>query len=393
MRPFSQARIAIVHEWLVSYVGGYERVLANFHEMFPDADHFALLHDPEGFRDSPLEELVVRTSFLQSLPRSGQNYRLYLPLMPLAVERFDLSGYDIVISSSHAVAKGVITSPDQLHICYLQARNLKYAYEDRFFYPRETISGFVQDYFLSKIRVWDGVASKRPDFTIANSRYVGDWHLHRHGVRTAVIHPPVDVGHFSKYFRRDKDEYYVTVGRLEPYKRVDQIVEAFNSLGLRLVVVGAGTMSEILKRMARDNVEFVGHQDSTTVARLISRARAFVFAAREDFGIAPLEAQICGTPVIAYGHGGAAETVVGLPALDATGLFFDSHTQEALQAAMRLFEARKDQLEPEACRRNAERFGQERFRREFEDAVSVLWDRFQGKERLEWNGVRGHKSP
>ena len=259
MKPFSQARIAIVHEWLVRYVGGYERVLANFHEMFPNADHFALVHDPEGFRDSSLENLDVRTSFIQVLPRSIKNYRLYLPLMPLAVERFDLSDYDIVISSSHAVAKGVITSPDQLHICYLQARNLKYAYEDRFFYPRKTVSGFAQDFFLSKIRVWDGVASKRPDFTISNSRYVSDWHLHRHGIRSAVIHPPVDVGHFSKHFQTDKDEYYVTVGRLEPYKRVDLMVKAFDLLGLRLVVVGSGTMSGTLERMAQDNIEFVGH--------------------------------------------------------------------------------------------------------------------------------------
>ena len=392
MKPLSQARIAVVHEWLVRYVGGYERVLANLHAMFPDADHFALVHDPEGFRGSPLEKLDVRTSFIQPLPRSIQNYRLYLPLMPLAVERFDLSRYDIVISSSHAVAKGVITSPDQLHICYLQARNLKYAYEDRFFYPRKTVTSFVQDYFLSKIRVWDSIASKRPDFTIANSRYVSAWHLHRHGVRSAVIYPPVDVGHFSNHFLPTKDEYYVTVGRLEPYKRVDLVVKAFNSLGLRLVVVGDGTMSETLKRMALGNVEFVGHQDSTSVARLISKAKAFVFASREDFGIAPLEAQICGTPVIAYGRGGASETIVGLPAPDATGLFFDAQTPEALEAAVRLFETHKEELRPEVCRRNAERFGQERFRREFEAAVNELWDRFQHGEGLEWEGPHGRES-
>ncbi|MGB3681946.1 MAG: glycosyltransferase [Rubrobacteraceae bacterium] len=375
MKPLSRARIAIVHEWLVRYVGGYERVTANFHEMFPDADHFALVHDPEGFRGSPLEKLRIRTSFIQALPGARRNYHRYLPLMPLAVERFDLSDYDLVISSSHAVAKGVITSPDQLHISYLQARNLKYAYEDRFFYPRNPVSGFVQDFFLSKIRVWDSVASKRPDFTIANSRYVSDWHLHRHGIRSSVIHPPVDVEHFSGHFQEIKDEYYVTVGRLEPYKRVDLIVKAFNSLGLRLVVIGDGSMLEPLKRMASNrNIEFLGHKDSTTVARMIANAKAFVFASREDFGIAPLEAQICGTPVIAYGLGGASETVIGLPAPDATGLFFDTQTTEAVEETVRRFESNEVKFEPEACRRNARRFGQPRFQREFLSTVEELWN-------------------
>ena len=381
VKPLSQARVAIVHEWLVRYVGGYERVTANFHEMFPGADHFALVHDPEGFHDSPLEDLDVRTSFIQSLPGARRNYHRYLPLMPLAAERFDLSDYDLIISSSHAVAKGVITSPDQLHICYLQARNLKYAYEDRFFYPRSAVSGFVQDFFLSKIRVWDGIASKRPDFTIANSYYVSDWHLHRHGVRSSVIHPPVDVEHFSGYFQRAKDEFYVTVGRLEPYKRVDLIVDAFDSLGLPLTVIGDGSMLEPLKRRASNpNIEFLGHRDSKTVARSVARAKAFVFASREDFGIAPLEAQICGTPVIAYGRGGASETVVGLPAPYATGLFFDTQTPEAVEEAVKRFESHE--FEPETCRRNAERFGQPRFQREFLDTVEDLWDRFQRGEPL-----------
>lgn len=380
MKPLSRARIAVVHEWLVGYLGGYERVLASFREIFPDADHFALVHDPAGFRGSPLEDLAVRTSFIQSLPGSVRSYRRYLPLMPLAVERFDLSGYDLVVSSSHAVAKGVITSPDQLHVCYLQARNLKYAYEDRFFYPRQAATGFVEDFFLSKIRVWDSVASKRPDFTIANSHYVSDWHFHRHGIRSAVIYPPVDVVHFSRHFQPTKDEYYVTVGRLEPYKRVDLVVKAFNSLGLPLVVVGDGTMAEGLRRMALDNVELVGQKDSTSVARLISRAKAFVFAAREDFGIAPLEAQVCGTPVIAYGRGGAAETVVGPPDPDATGLFFDTQTPSALAEAVGHFETRVREFGPEACRRNAERFGGERFQREFEATVGEQWAKFQRRK-------------
>ncbi len=378
MKPLSQIRVAVVHEWLVRYVGGAERVVANIHSAFPDADHFALMHDPQGFRGSPLEKLVVQTSFIQSLPASTRNYQRYLPLMPLAVEQFDLSDYDVVISLSHAVAKGVITSPDQLHICYLQARNLKYAYEDRFFYPRNRISGFVQDYFLSRIRVWDGIASQRPDVTIANSHFVSDWHRHRHGVDSLVIYPPVDTTHFFDHFQTVKDDYYVTVGRLEPYKRLDLVVKAFNSLGARLVVIGDGSMMASLKRMARNPaIEFLGHQDSATVARLIARAKAFVFASREDFGIAPLEAQACGTPVIAYGRGGASETIVGSPASGVTGLFFDSQTPEAVQEAVETFDARKESFDPEVCRRNAERFGEGRFQREFGATVAQLWDEFR----------------
>jgi glycosyltransferase involved in cell wall biosynthesis len=358
--------------------------------MFPNADHFALVHDPKGFRESPLEKLRVRTSFIQSMPGSKRNYRLYLPLMPLAAERFDLCDYDMIISCSHAVAKGVITSPDQLHVCYLQARNLKYAYEDRFCYPRSAVSGLVQDIILSQIRVWDGIASRRPDFTIANSRYVSDWHLHRHGVHSNVVYPPVDLDHFSKYFQAVKDDYYVTVGRLEPYKRVDLIVKAFNSIGLPLVVIGDGSMLGSLRRMALNpNIEFLGHQDSTTVARWIAKAKGFVFGSQEDFGIAPLEAQACGTPVIAYGRGGASETIVGQPASDATGAFFDAQTPEAVEEAVRLFEAQKREVEPEACRRNAERFGQGRFRREFMATLEELWDDFQRGEKLKREGNYG----
>lgn len=378
MKPLSQARVAIIHEWLVRYVGGSERVATNIHKMFPEADHFALVHDPEGFRGSPLEKLHVRPSFIQLLPKARRHYPLYLPLMPLAAERFDLTGYDLVISSSHAVAKGVITSPDQLHICYMQARNLKYAYEDRFFYPRNTISGFVQDFFLSKIRVWDSVASKRPDFTIANSRYVSDWHFHRHGIRSSIVYPPVDVNHFSSYYQTAKDDYYIVVGRLEPYKRIDLIVKAFNAIGRRLLVLGDGSMLPALKQMAREpNIEFLGHQDSTTVAQLIARAKAFVFISREDFGIAPLEAQACGTPVIAYGRGGASETINGLPAPNATGLFFDTQTSEAIEEAVQIFETQEAELRPEDCRKNAERFGQSRFREEFRNTVERLWSEFQ----------------
>ncbi len=380
IKPLEQARVAIVHEWLDKYTGS-ERVLAAMLEVFPEAHLYALIHDPDGLRGTPLEGLPVRTSFLQSLPLAKRRYRTYLPLMPLAVERFDLSAYDIVISSSHAVAKGAIVPPGQLHVCYLQARNLKYAYEDRFFYPSGRFLGVAQDFFLSMIRVWDEVASKRPAFTIANSRYVSGWHLRRHGVPSAVIYPPVDVSLFSRYSQLFKDDYYVTAGRLEPYKRMDIIVEAFNRLGLRLAVLGEGSMLGSLRRVAAPNIEFMGYCDSETVASVLAKAKAFVFASREDFGIAPLEAQACGTPVIAYGDGGALETVVGWPAPDATGIFFGAQTPDALEEAVQFFEDHEGEFEPESCRRNAERFGEARFRAEFQAALERLWNDFQCGER------------
>lgn len=368
---------------MVHYGGGVERVAANMCELFPKADHFALVHDSEGLRGTPLGQLPVRTSFIQALPRAKKKYKAYLPLMPLAVERFNLSSWDIIISLSHAVAKGAITSPDQLHVCYLQARNLKYAYEDRFLYPYRRMTGLAQDFFLSKIRIWDRIASARPNAVVANSQYVSDWHLHRHGRASRVIYPPVDVTLFSNHFRMKKGDYYVIVGRLEPYKRVDVVVEAFSSSGLRLVVVGDGSMSSTLQSMAQPNVKFTGMLDSVAVAQIVAEAKAFVFASREDFGIAPLEAQACGTPVIAYGKGGALETTVGWPAPGATGIFFNAQTPEEVTAAVKTFEAHEGEFEPAACRRNAERFGQERFRREFRATTEELWGKFQRGERLE----------
>jgi glycosyltransferase involved in cell wall biosynthesis len=322
---------------------------------------------------------------MQSLPQAKKNYRTYLPLMPLAVERFNLSTYDIVVSSSHAVAKAAIVPPGTLHVCYLQARNLKYAYEDRFFYPGGRFLRLVQDSLLTFIRVWDEAASKRPAFTIANSQYVSGWHLHRHGVPSVVIYPPVDLSHFSSYFQPSRDNYYATAGRLEPYKRMDVVVEAFNGLGLRLAVLGEGSMLGTLRRAAAPNIEFMGHCDSETVARVFANAKAFVFASREDFGIAPLEAQACGTPVVAHSQGGVAETIIGCPAPDATGLLFDAQTSDGVVAAVQLFETSEEQFDPQACRRNAERFGQERFRRTFKAAVEGLWDKFQRGENPEWD--------
>lgn len=306
----------------------------------------------------------------------GRYYRRYLPLMPAAIERFDLSGYDLVLSSSHAVAKGVLTHAQQLHICYLQARNLKYAYEDRASYPGGGLLRLAEDLLLSRIRVWDTVAARRPDVTIANSHYVSAWHRHRHGISSRVIYPPVDTDFFSGFFSEDKQDYYVTVGRLEPYKRMDVLVEAFRTIPARLLVIGDGTQRAALGARATPNIEFLGSRDRPAVAQALSHARAFVFASREDFGIAPVEAQACGTPVIALRAGGVPETIRGLGVADPTGILFESQTPESLAEAVRQFECEGNRITAAACLENAARFGTDRFRREFEAFVRTRFENF-----------------
>src|SRR5215211_1368922 len=382
--PLSEARVAIVFEWFQRF-GGVERVVAEMRQALPGADLFALVHDSEGVAGTPLEGVPVRTSFIQSLPWAKSKYRLYLPLMPIAVEQFDLRPYDIVLSSSHTVPKGVLTRADQLHVSYVHAP-LRYAWDLYFNYLTESgmdrgIKSWLARLILHYLRVWDSSAANRVDAYLANSSYVARRidKLYRRTAR--VIYPPVDVERYQPNLPRE--EFYVAVSRFVPYKRLDLIAKAFAMMGQELVVIGDGPERLNLERMVEPNVKLLGYQPDDVVADYLQRARAFVFAADEDFGIAPVEAQAAGCPVIAYAKGGALETVVGWPAPEATGIFFDEQTPEAVEAAVRLFEDREDDFEPEVCRRNAERFGRERFQVEFRDAVGELWGRFQRGEGLE----------
>jgi glycosyltransferase involved in cell wall biosynthesis len=384
MKPLSEARVAIVFEWFQQF-GGVERVVAEMREAFPDASLFALVHDPENLKGTPLEGAPVCTSFIQSLPWAREKYRLYLPLMPIAVEQLDLRPYDLVISSSHTVTKGVLTRSDQLHVSYTHTP-VRYAWDLYLDYlSRSGMTRGVKSWLaratLHYLRMWDVSAANRVDAYLANSDYVARRieKLYRRPART--IYPPVNVAEY----RHDapRDEFFVAVSRFVPYKRLDVIVEAFTQMGRPLVVIGDGPDREKIEAMAGPNVRFLGYQPDRVVADHLERARGFVFAADEDFGIAPVEAQAAGCPVIAYGKGGALETVVGWPAPDPTGVFFESQTPEAVKAAVDLFEAHVEEFEPEACRANAERFGKARFQDEFRDAVGELWGRFQRGERLE----------
>lgn len=372
-------KVALVHDWLVTY-GGAERVLAQMLACFPQADVFTLvdfLHDSErGF----LKGKKTTTSFIQRMPGARRGYRNYLPLMPLAVEQFDLSEYDLVISSSHAVAKGVIVGPDQLHVCMCYSP-IRYAWDMQHQYLQESglqsgIRSWLVKWVLHKLRIWDARTAHGVDQFIAISHYIARRIEKTYRRDAVVIYPPVDLSSFQ--VETNKSDYYFTASRHVPYKKIPLIIEAFNQMSdKRLVVMGDGPEFEKCKKRAGPNVQLLGHQPAAALQEHLQRAKAFVFAAEEDFGIAPLEAQASGTPVIAFGKGGAVETIRGLSHPRPTGLFFHEQTAQAVCAAVHEFELSQEKITPENCRANAERFSQERFRQAFTDLVNEQQRAFQ----------------
>ncbi|MCX5793006.1 MAG: glycosyltransferase [Elusimicrobia bacterium] len=369
-------KIAVVHDWLISR-GGAENTLAQILRLFPSADLFSLLDFiPEGERGFLLDKKTT-TSFLQKLPFAQRKYRNYLPLLPFAARRFDLSSYDLVISSSHAAAKGVVTRPGQLHICYCYTP-FRYAWDLREQYLGETglgrgVKGFAVRAGLSLLRDWDVANSRDVDHFVTLSEYVRDRIKRAYNREAEVIYPPVDTELFT--LNEKKENFYVTVSRLVPYKKTGLLVKAFSGMpGRRLVVVGQGPDLEKIKKAAGPNVEFRTQLDKKALALCLQKARAFVFAAEEDFGIAPLEAQACGTPVIAYGKGGLLETVRGkfaderiTGAEPMTGIFFRDQAEACIIDAVRKFETLK--FDPAACRANSLRFSEENFRSRFKAFV------------------------
>lgn len=377
----SNHKIAIVHEWFTT-IAGSEKVVEQILHLFPQADVFAVYADPETVRTTKfLQGRRVESSFIGKLPRASKSYRSYLPLMPLAVEQFDLSGYDIVISSAHAVSKGVLTGPDQLHISYVHSP-IRYAWDLQHQYLRESgldrgLKGWLARWLLHKIRIWDYRTAAGVDHFVANSRFIGRRIRKVYGRDSDVIYPPVDVAAFDFY--EQKQDYYLTASRLVPYKRMDLIVQAFAQMPEKtLVVIGDGPDMPKLRALATPNVTLLGFQPFDQLRHHMQQAKAFVFAAEEDFGITPVEAQACGTPVIAYGKGGSLETVVDTSDSNkATGIWFREQTVESLVHAVQRFEALPLAIDPEVCRAHAERFSIERFRAEFSSYVHQRWDDFQ----------------
>ena len=369
-------KVAVIHDWLVTYAGA-ERVLEQILLCFPDADLFSMVDFlPANQRDFILDK-KVSTSYIQQLPLAKAKYRSYLPLMLLAVEQFDLSGYDLVISSSHAVAKGVLTGPDQLHICMCYSP-IRYAWDLQHQYLAESgldrgIRGWLARLLLHKIRLWDQRTANGVDLFISISNFIARRIQKVYRRDSVVIYPPVDVARFE--YCDSEDDYYLTASRMVPYKKIDLVVEAFRSMpDKKLVVIGDGPDFSKIKAKAGPNVNLLGFQSFEVLRDHLQRAKAFIFAAEEDFGIAPLEAQACGTPVIAYGKGSAKETIRGLgEAEPATGIFFDSQNVDSLINAINLFESRKSEIKGRDCRENALRFEPERFRGEFKALVEEQW--------------------
>lgn len=358
-------RSAIIHDWLISGVGGGEKVLQAIHQLFP-SPIYTLVKSAEKLKGTYFQDLEITSSFIQKLPRAEKKYKSYLPLFPLAIEHFDLKPYDLVISSSHCAAKGVITSPDQVHICYCHTP-MRYAWDLMHDYLREAkldrgVKGFFAKVFLHYLRGWDVHSAHRVDHFIANSKYVAKRIAKFYSREAEVIYPPVDLKMFQE--ESSKDRYYLTASRLVPYKRVDLIVEAFSKMpDKRLVVIGDGPEWKKVKGKAAKNIELLGFQPDDVLKQHMQKAKGFVFAAVEDFGIIPVEAMACGTPVIAFGKGGILETVVE----GETGIFYREQSVSGLIEAINTFE--KMEFDSRKCRKRAEIFSPESFDRQFHQFV------------------------
>lgn len=369
-------KIAFVCDWLTGMRGG-ERCLEAMCELYPNADIFTLVHFP-GCVSQTIESHNIRTSLIQKLPAAEKHFRKCLPFFPRAIERFDLGDYDFVLSFSHCVAKGVKASPDARHVCYCYTP-VRYAWHMRSDYLRG-ITGLkraVTEHILDRLKQWDRRTSDRVTHFIAISRHVQDRIRDAYCRDSTIIYPPVDCSRFSVSDRHDN--YYLVVSALVPYKRVDLTVAAFAGFDRKLVVVGSGPELSAIKNIASPNITFVEHADDDEVVTYMKNCRALLFPGEEDFGIVPLEAQACGKPVIAFGKGGALETVVGFDeadgdTADATGVFFYEQTPQALQEAILAYEATEDRLDPSACRNNALKFDRPIYKQSMQRYINSVLD-------------------
>lgn len=370
----ARVKVAIVHEWFETYAGS-ERVVEQMLQVFPQADLFGVADFLSDTDRAFLGGRAVRTTFIQRLPFARRCFRHYLPLMTLAVEQLDLGAYDLVLSSSHAVAKGVLTGPDQVHVSYVHSP-IRYAWDLQHQYLEDSgltggLKGLLARVILHYMRLWDCRTAAGVDLFIANSAFIGRRIRKAYGRPSVVVYPPVDVEAFP--LRADKDDYYLAAARMVPYKKMPVLVEAFTRMpDKRLIVIGDGPDLERCRKLAgaSANVQLIGYQPFGQMREHMQRAKAFVFAAEEDFGITVVEAQACGTPVIAYGRGGARETVRPIGGIEApTGLFFDEQTPEAVMAAVIRFESSPVRISPDACRANAERFSIQAFRSAYRRTV------------------------
>ncbi|MDI6619040.1 MAG: glycosyltransferase family 4 protein [Clostridiales bacterium] len=365
-------KIAIVHDWLTD-MGGAERIIINFKEIYPSAPIYTSIYNPDKLDDT-LKNINVKTSFLQDRKGARENHQKYFPLMPMAFESFDLNKYDVILSSSTSCAKGVITKPETMHVCYCNTP-MRYAWEFYYQYA-QNVSGLKKiflKYFMNYMRIWDNVSSYRVDYFIANSENVAKriWKHYRR--ESVVIHPPVRCNLFT--LDNIDEDYFLVVSRLVPYKRIDLAVQAFNEMKLPLVIIGEGSERKKLEYMANDNIKFLGRKPDDIIKKYYSRCRAFIFPGEEDFGITPLEAQASGRPVIAYGKGGALETVIE----GETGVFFREQTVESLKAAVEIF--LESSFEKDLIRKHAEAFDEEIFKSKIKDYIDECYKDFKTQKK------------
>ncbi|CAI1546253.1 GDP-mannose-dependent alpha-(1-6)-phosphatidylinositol monomannoside mannosyltransferase [Serratia quinivorans] len=373
--------LGIVADWLVTYAGA-ERVIKEFVDLYPDSTLYSVVDFLSDNDRSNFQGKKAITSMIQNFPLSKSKYQNYLPFMPFAIEQLDVSKHDIVLSSSHAVAKGVITGPNQLHISYVHSP-IRYAWDLQHQYLKESgldsgVKGFLVRWLLHKIRIWDCRTANGVDHFIANSHFIARRIKKVYGRQADVIYPPVSVSNFDVC--DVKEDFYLTASRMVPYKKIDLIVEAFSRMpDKKLIVIGDGSEMKKIKSKAASNVEILGYQTNSVMKGYMEKAKAFVFAAEEDFGITPVEAQACGTPVIAYGRGGALETVIPIGNSKPTGVFFEKQDIASLIQAVERFESNSAVFEPVNCRSNALRFSDDRFRNEISDYINEKWHLYQNE--------------
>jgi glycosyltransferase involved in cell wall biosynthesis len=367
-------KIALIQDWLTE-MGGAEKVFSAIYELYPDADIFTLVYNKNILDKLNIPVQKVHASFIQHLPFARKKYRNYLPLFTGAIESFDLSSYDLIISSSYCVAKGVLTHSGQIHICYCHSP-VRYAWDLYFQYlnesqlNRKTLKSLIAKSILHKLRIWDIISTNRVDCFISNSNYIRERIYRTYRREATTIYPPVSVKEFD--VSENRNDFYLTCSRMVTYKKTDLIVKAFACMpDKKLVVIGIGPDMKKIKKLKTPNIEILGYQPFQVLKNYMERAKAFVFAAEEDFGIVPVEAQACGTPVIAYGKGGVLETVKE----NETGLFFYEQSVEAIIDAVNRFE--KMNFNYNLIRKHAEQFSEERFKHEIKNFVEKKYNEFK----------------
>ena len=359
--------IALVHDWLTN-VAGAERVLLTLHEIYPEAPIYTSVFDPK--KAKPFADLNIKTSVLQKFPLLKKHRELLVPLTPFAFENINLSKYDVVISSTTFAAKGVITKPETVHICYCHTPT-RYLWMPELD-PRSDSGNFswLRKKIRPKLLEWDKAAAQRVDYYISNSDYTGRRIKKFYNRNSVTVYPPVDVNRFKIAGADRVKDHYLFVSRLVGYKRCDIVVEAFNKLGLPLKIIGSGPEKKRLQKIAKSNIEFLGFLSDDELRKYYEEAKAFIFAAEEDFGIVPVEAMSAGRPVIAFGRGGAKETVV--PGI--TGEFFENQSWESLAEVVKTFN--HDKYNPETIRKHAKQFSEERFKKEFRATVEKMVEEY-----------------